>query len=600
MKRCVSFIFALVLMLSLLSACGGSTRETLPETEGVKLWYGYNTENFMQDYAYTDKMNDRDYVLRLYGIRGDTESIQLMITPEADVAEYEFEVGDLVSADGEKFSQGNFEVFAQWYVSVEASYNTSAGYGDYPDALVPIKALQRQRLNSISAGENQGLWINVEIPENTAAGYYTGVGELELDGKEYEIPIELTVYDAVMPEEVHPKSCFLIWYDFMEKAEGSADLTVAQAYYDILVEKRCMPMYPAPAIYSNYDTFVDWALENVVNNPKISAYALPYSYVMDENDRRMVSREHVMDILTKLAVKNVALRQAGDTQTDLFQKAYFYLGAIIDEPTGEALERVKKCDLIISECKFAVADQYLQEYPDLYSSLAGLAHIVTTAYNEDLLGSDTTGGVQTWCPQFQHWHTEAQRENYYSRKDTQDRLMGEGTWWYGCNNPTAPFPTYHLDDDLIGSRVLSWMQYDYDCDGNLYWCVNVQSEDMWEKASEIGGAVCEGKLLYPMKKFGLSEPCSTLRLESIREGVEDYEYFWMIEQAILAYNEENGTQYDPETLMAPLYEGLYNGMIPVRDNSELFLQRRLQVLEILQTVISDPAAGIQALEAIVS
>lgn len=595
MKKIVSVILSVILLLSVLSACGGDVQETVPETEGVKLWYGYNTENFMRDTEYSEKMDARDYTLRLYGIRGDTESVQLMITPEENVETYDFEVNDLVSAGGEEFSKRNFEVFAQWYVNVEASYNTTAGYGYYPDALVPLKALKRERSDTITAGENQGIWINVQIPEKTAAGFYTGTAELELDGKEYDIPVELTVYDATMPEEVHPQSCFLIWYDYMQKAEGSADQAIAQAYFDILVEKRCMPMYPAPAIYSDYDTFVEWALENVVNNPKISTYALPYSYVMNEYDRRMVSQEKAMEILTKLAVKNVALRQAGDTTTNLFAKAYFYLGAIIDEPTGEALDRVKQCDLIISQCKFAVADQYLKDYPDLYDSLAGLPHIVTTAYNEDLLGSDTTGGVQTWCPQFQHWHTEQQRQNYYDRKNTPDRLMGEQTWWYGCNNPTAPFPTYHLDDDLIGSRVLSWMQFDYDSDGNLYWCVNVQSEDMWENATEIGGAVCEGQLLYPMKRFGLSKPCSTLRLESIREGVEDYEYFWMIEQAILSYNEANGTAYDPEVLMAPLYEGLYNGMIPVRDNSDLFQQRRLEVLEVLETITSDPATGIAKL-----
>ena len=43
----------------------------------------------------------------------------------------------------------------------------------------------------------------------------------------------------------------------------------------------------------------------------------------------------------------------------------------------------------------------------------------------------------------------------------------------------------------------------------------------------------DGSLLYPAKKFGSTEPISTLRLESIREGQEDYEYLWMIKNAIL-------------------------------------------------------------------
>ena len=49
--------------------------------------------------------------------------------------------------------------------------------------------------------------------------------------------------------------------------------------------------------------------------------------------------------------------------------------------------------------------------------------------------------------------------------------------------------------------------------------------------------------------------------------------------------------------MAPLYEGLYTGMQLVRGQPELFLEKRLTMLEILQTITADPAAGIAALQA---
>lgn len=594
MKKIIALLCAAVILLGMLAAC--EKEPELKEYEGVKLWYGYNTENFMQDGYYPEKMDNRDYKLRMFGIRGDVESVQLMITPEKDVMSYEFELESLTTENGDEIGEDNIEVFAQWYVNVERSYNTSAGYGYYPDALVPMSSMKKDTYNRISAGMNQGIWINVNIPVDAAAGFYTGTGRLEMDGIIYDIPVELTVYDATMPEEVHPRSCFLIWYDYMEKGEGKADEQMAKAYYDLLVEKRCMPMYPHPAIQADRDRFVQWAVETVMDNPKISAYALPHSAEKDENGKNIISRDSVMELLTKMAVKTLALRQNGDEDANLFAKAYYYLGGIIDEPTGEALNRVKVCDQIISECKFAVADQYFKDYPDLYNSLAGLPHVVTTAYNEDLLGTDTEGGVQAWCPQFQHWHTQEQRENYWARQNTTDRLMGEEAWWYGCNNPQAPFPTYHLDDDLIAPRVLSWMQFDYNCEGNLYWCINCSKEDRWENANDIGGAVCEGNLTYPAAKFRLKKPLSTLRLESIREGVEDYEYFWMIEQAILQYNQENGTDYDPEALMEPLYEGLYDGMIPVRDNADHFHSQRILVLEILQTILADPASGIAALE----
>ena len=67
-------------------------------------------------------------------------------------------------------------------------------------------------------------------------------------------------------------------------------------------------------------------------------------------------------------------------------------------------------------------------------------------------------------------------------------------------------------------------------------------------------------------------------------------------EAILAYNEANGTDYDAQELMMYLYEDLYSGVIPERDNAETFAQRRLEMLEILELIVADPAAGIAALE----
>ena len=600
MKKVISLCLAALMLTGILTACGEKPAPTEPtQPEIAKLWYGYNTENFMQDYEYSEQMESRDSTLRMYGIRGEVESSQLMITPQIDVDTFSVEVDDLLTADGKKIGKSKVEVFCQWYVNVEGSYNVAAGNGMYPDALVPFKTLRKARLNYILAGTNQGLWIQVTIPENADAGKYTGTATLTLDAEKFDIPIELTVYDVTMPEEVHTHSCYRIEYDYMFKAEGTNSGDLAQAYYDFLVSKRVMPMLPSPQISNNYDTFVDWLVTNCAENPKVSNYGLPYTETTDANGNPIVSREKLMELFTKMAQKNVELRQNGNEDIDLFQKALFYMGNLVDAPSGTKIEQVKACDLVLTECKYAVAEEYLKDYPDLYQSLLEIRSFVTTVFNEALVGSDTVGGAQTWCSILTAWDTEQQRQVYYDRQNSTDRQGGEEAWWYGCSTPYPPFPTYHIDDELIGSRILSWMQFDYGSDGTLYFAVNYSSSqmDLWENAVGINGAIGDGSLLYPAKKFTLMQPVSTLRLESIREGQEDYEYLWMIEQAILQYNAENGTDYDPETLMAPLYEELYTGMQVVRGEPELFLQKRLAVLDILQNIVADSAAGIAALQA---
>lgn len=597
MKKILCLFLSAIMLTGVLAACGGE--EAPPVQKDVTLWYGYNTENFMQDYEYLELMASRDSTLRMYGIRGDKESAQLIITSLKDIKAFNVKVDDLVNSDGKKIGKSNIEVYAQWYVNVEGSYNTKAGNGMYPDALVPIMSLVRARENYITAGNNQGLWFEVCIPKTAKPGVYTGTATLTLGSEIYDIPIEVTVYDAVMPEEVHTHSCYRIEYDYMHQVEGTKSGELAQAYYDFLVERRCMPMLPSPSISEDYDAFVDWLVTNCSENPKVSTYGLPYTETTDANGKPIVSRERLMELFTKMAMKNVELRQAGNESIDLFKKAMFYMGNLVDAPTGEKIEQVKACDLVLTECKYAVAEEYLKDYPDLYQSLLEVRNLVTTVYNENLVGSDTEGGVQTWGSTLTSWDNAEQRQNYYDRQNSTDRKGGEEAWWYGCSTPYPPFPTYHIDDELIGSRILSWMQFDYGSDGTLYWSVNnsYNQYNFWENAVAFSGAMGDGSLLYPAYKFRLSEPVSTLRLESIREGQEDYEYLWMIEQAILLHNEENGTIYDPEALMAPLYDGLYTGMQLVRGQPELFLEKRLALLEILQTITADPAAGIAALQA---
>lgn len=600
-KRILTLVLATLLVLPVLAGCGEKEPEVqnpASDDSGVKLWYAYNTENFMQDLEYEEEMEERDYTLRMHGIRADIESIQLMITPDNNVVSFDLTMADLKNENGDVFAASNFEVFAEWYIEITESYNMDAYYGFYPDAVVPIENYKALHHNSIQAGMNQGIWINANIPADQAAGFYTGSATLNLDGVEYSIPVELKVYDVTMPEELHFPSSYAIWYDHIVYGEGSYSAELAQEYFWFLVDKKVMPLDPDPSIKSDYKIYVDWLVETQMDNPKVSSYGLPYKAESYGEDLRRISRASVMELLTLMAEKNVELREAGDEDADLFKKAFYYLGGIVDEPTGKMIGMVAECDKIIQECKQEIANTYFKDkYPDLYRSCITVNHVVTTGYNLELMGTETTGGVQTWCPQYQHYNTESQRQEYYERRDNNVRgEYGEELWWYGCNNPKVPFPTFHLDDDLISSRVKSWMEYDFEITGDLYWCVNIYKvSDPWT-IPVVTESVQEGRLVYPGAKYGIYGPISTLRLESIRESREDYECLLLIGNAIDAYNQANGTDYDDQEIMDYLFDDLYDDVaVPERDNAEVFFEQRVQMLEVLEQITLDPAAGIATL-----
>ena len=598
-KKAVSLAMALALSASILGGCKSQKKDDAANQGNVKLWFAYNTENFMKDLEYPKLMEARDYTLRMDAIRNDVETVQLMVTPSTNILSFDFQVADLKNEKGDIFSKENLSVYAAWYVEVLESYMANAYYGYYPDALVPLDKLQAAQKDYIEAGQNQAIWLEASVPADQPAGVYEGNAELVVDGDKYSVPIVLTVYDAVMPEQNNLNTCFDIWYDYIALGEGYYSEELADAYYEFLKDKHLSPTKAIPSLWAlgaRYEAYVNWLAEEAAEDPEVSVYSLPYGIKLYELGS-IVDEEGVIKLLTMMAEKNIELREAGNETIDLFKKAVYYLGGIVDEPSGDGLQRTRDCDLIIQKAKLAIADTYFKDkYPDLYESCIHLNHIVTTAYSEELTGTDEVGGVQTWCGQAQTWHTEEQRAEMEARRESEERTGGEDTWWYTCEQPRNPFVNFHLDDDLLNTRTICWMMHEYGVEGMIYWSITwFNSEDVWTTPVNYLQAVGDGMLCYPGSEFGVYGPISTLRLENLRESAEDYECLLLIEQAIIAYNQAKGTDYDPAELMEDLYEGLYEGAVPQRDNAVGFAQQRIEMLKILQQFTTDADGAIDTL-----
>ena len=421
-----------------------------------------------------------------------------------------------------------------------------------------------------------------------AAGEYTGAVRLSMQGMIVEIPVKIHIYNVELPEQVHAKSAFEIWYDYIDEGEGNGSLTMDEAYYSFLVGKRIMPTTVSNNITSDMDAYVDYIAKNVAGNPKISSYGIIYGVDSSSGIKRL-DRTYLTNILTGMIEKNIALRQAGNADIDLFSKGYFYFGNICDEPSpnnGQSTdeELVLECDTILEETKNALVG-LLAQYPELQESFMAIPHIVTSHCYAAI-----DNGKHTYCP----------RLDRFNGADYTD----ETVWWYGCLDPETPYPTYHLNDELITSRVMSWMQYDYGVEGNLYWCVNyyydraadgsLSVRDFWNDPSPLIGQPGDGYLLYPGKDYGIYGPIGTMRLESIREGNEDYEYFWMFREYVETYNQKHGTAYDADTLLQGFFAGLYTGMYPATD-SAAFANQRIRLLTVLEQMNTDLDTAVESL-----
>ena len=124
-------------------------------------------------------------------------------------------------------------------------------------------------------------------------------------------------------------------------------------------------------------------------------------------------------------------------------------------------------------------------------------------------------------------------------------------WWYGCNAPSAPYVSYHMDDAPWSARYIGWLMVRFGIVGNLYWVVNqgieinttgkpLYLDDPYGTAHRGFGANGDGVLLYPGKPYGLKHPIGSTRLMEIRDGNADYEWLKILREGY----KSKGTSFD--------------------------------------------------------
>ena len=107
---------------------------------------------------------------------------------------------------------------------------------------------------------------------------------------------------------------------------------------------------------------------------------------------------------------------------------------------------------------------------------------------------------------------------------------GGQAWYYTCLFPRGRYPNRFIDFPLLKTRLLQWLNFRYDLTGYLHWGANSWGGNPYE-VTELGlevGAPVQGALppgdafvTYPSREK--NSIYSSIRLESMLEGIEDYE-----------------------------------------------------------------------------
>ena len=607
-----------ILCLSFVVAAVVHPVETLPTATAqgdVEIWYASSEAIVLQTKAYENKNKNG---LTIEMAKNEYESGQIILSAGSKVNAYDVEISDLTCGDA-TIPVEDISVYMEGYVynwEEEMSKKSRPNYtsNEYvPDYLLPMDKAVAYGENTVEAGNNQGIYVTVKTNKDTPAGTYMGNFTLTVDGVKHSIPVKVTVWDITVSDEVNTASVFMLYGDrLVNSLEGEATDEKLKLYYDFFLDHRLSLMY-LPTTTNDVDQFLD-LLKEYYNHPAFSAYEIPYSCKLAfDYDRQIYGYgepdlNELQDTVNRIVAMSVA------DGVNYLEKGYVY-NIYVDEflldsskssdKYKQGLAWVERFNAFLEKAVNALDTAYGEEYLDSVEGLRfSLKHLTCLNAGSDVqVGKHIPGetyGYNSVMPEpdaFNNAEMVAQLRSDWSNE-------GDEIWWYTCVGPLNPYPNYHLSNtySLLDARLLSWMQYDLEIYGNLYWSVNkwtlggdagtrtnvnIYDEQRGFGAGENnGGCYGDGLLIYPGEPYGMDEPVSTMRLESIRDGLEDYAILEAVDGKYQELGEYYGLELDGDATLDTIFAKVFRGTISFK-NEQNILSAKSALFETVLGVEND-------------
>lgn len=508
--------------------------------------------------------------------KNDYENDQIIISANNKVKEYTVELSDLQQVGGENvFKKENITVYNMGYCEINVPSCDIGVAGWYPDMLLPFEKAVEVGENKVEKGQNQSIFFSFYTPSDQATGEYTGTVTLNVDGEKTKIPVSLRVRNTTVSSVVHSKSRFSnTWHYFLGEYDGSQHML--DQYTEMMLDYYISPGY--------FMRDVNYTQEN-------AEYYAQKAYEFGSRDdcsTICIPKQNSGTTMFATYIKEIA-KISIEKNYNLIEKCYA-LGP--DEPAvhNNLSGMIQFADTFKQGVDIAVADMkadkevFLQEHtdvdPDFYdevvNSISGIRHVTTVAYRDDYKDY-----VDIWCPLF-HNFEPGYELGYY---DNETEL-----WFYGAISPRTPYPSYHITNTQINTRMVGWLQGIYNVEGNLYWAVNHYSvggggqsgfldEYYGTNPYHYPGFDGEGFLFYPGAKYSIDGPIPTIRLDAIRDGYEEYELMYDLKEIYANASERIGADFSANDVIKDIAGSLYTGM-KITATEKTFFEAKNQLLNL--------------------
>ncbi|MFH1716546.1 MAG: glycoside hydrolase domain-containing protein [Planctomycetota bacterium] len=496
--------------------------------------------------------------IEIKAARNEVESFQVVVAaPKENISVVEVEISDLTGQGGSKIAKDNIRLFREEYVRVRmSSPRAELPPGLYADPLVPfinpdtgkpIEPLNQSRERwgepvkttgydmyavpfDVFKGQNQALWVDVHVPKDVPAGTYAGVLSVRARGGiSGQLGVTVTVWDFTLPDGPTHKNHFgsfsSVARSFNVERNSERFKQIEMRYCRAMAEHRINPPIPdylLPEVNGDGSLNIiperHQALKEFIATLHVTDFEIPRSRFA-----RLPGSTLRPDYRT---ISDADREKAQRYYRDYYKylkdngwekRAYVYM---LDEPNLRGnYEQVLVLGRLVHEA-----------VPQLKCL------VVEQTYLQDPSWPDMDPAVDIWCPLW----------SFIDRESINEKIShGDEVWSYTALVQRSPQyhpqyesvknldpPYWHIDRPLSAYRVPTWINYQYDITGLLYWSTVTTVIEPWFNPAFAhprhynGG----GFLFYPGAPCGIDGPVTCMRLKNLRDGMEDYEYLAILEK----------------------------------------------------------------------
>jgi hypothetical protein len=505
----------------------------------------------------------------LQGARGEYVSFQLVLTNNSNTPLKGIEVNMKPFANGSSQLKVLPELFLEWSVEIKSASTgypkASLGTGWYPDALIPFKYIQQgiqpHKVNAwlyplqlpdfnnrIDNQKSQIIWIDQYIPfekANATTGLYTSNVSVKIGNASQSIPVQLNILDFAIPNENLLKGS-LQHEGFVSRMTDEQELEV----YQLMKRNRVGVLDPTyePELKKTGNTVsVDWKkfdarLKKYLTGEAftkklgyedgpgygtpIETFLLPFD-VYGKHDTKGWP-----DIGKPSVEKNAANRAQ---YINIIHSVRDHLKPLVNPKTTDLTVYLDGLD----ESYFPEAWDRMAYYGELFKKEYPEAEFRVDGGYTDTAMRVIEHAISAWAV-----HTIEFDEARFAKY----KKMGIKQWLYGPMiyeskvNSWVGSSTF-TDLPLVNDRAISWSAWKYKAHSWISWGIGAgwkagwYDPETWKSANDGGNADGydekklngNGMLIYsPGIVPNVKGACPSIRLKTMRDGVQEYEYMRML------------------------------------------------------------------------